>query len=208
MYQLYFSPGAASFSVHLALLEMNAPHELVRVDLQAGQQRSAEYLRLNPNGVVPTLVVDGQAMSESAAILLWLAEREQKLQPVPGSEARRPYLQWMLYLANTLQPAFRAWFYPHEAAGEAGIEAAKAAAQAKIEVVFDRLADHLAVHGPYLCGPELTVADLHAFMLMRWSRNMPKPATSWPALAEFVARFKARPSFKTLYDKEGLTEWA
>ncbi|AVP99494.1 glutathione S-transferase [Ahniella affigens] len=208
MYQLYFSPGAASFSVHLALLEMNAPHELVRVDLQAGQQRSSEYLRLNPNGVVPTLVVDGQPMTESAALLLWLAEREQKLAPTVGSHERQPYLQWMLYLANTLQPAFRNWFYPHEAAGEANAEATKAVAQSKIEVVFDRLADHLAVKGPYLCGDTLTVADLHAFMLMRWSRNMPKPATSWPVLAEFVARIKARPTFKTLYEREGLTEWA
>lgn len=208
MYQLYFSPGAASFSVHLALLEMNAPHELVRVDLQAGQQRSPDYLRLNPNGVVPTLVADGQPMTESAALLLWLAEREQQLAPAIGSAARQPYLQWMLYLANTLQPAFRNWFYPHEAAGEANAEATKANAQSKIEVVFDRLADHLSVKGPYLCGDAMTVADLHAFMLMRWSRNMPKPATSWPALAEFVARIKARPTFKTLYEREGLTEWA
>lgn len=208
MYQLYFSPGAASFSVHLALLEMNAPHELVRVDLQAGQQRSPDYLRLNPNGVVPTLVADGQPMTESAALLLWLAEREQQLAPAVGSAERQPYFQWMLYLANTLQPAFRNWFYPHEAAGEANAEATKAVAQSKIEVVFDRLADHLSVKGPYLCGDAMTVADLHAFMLMRWSRNMPKPATSWPALAEFVARIKARPTFKTLYEREGLTEWA
>jgi glutathione S-transferase len=45
-------------------------------------------------------------------------------------------------------------------------------------------------------------------MLMRWSRNMPKPATEWPAIAEYVARMKARPSFRTLYEREGLTEWA
>lgn len=208
MYTLYFAPGAASFSVHLALIEMAVPHELKRVDLQSGEQKSADYLRLNPNGVVPTLVHQGQAMSESAALLFWLAELEQKLAPALGSPARAPYLQWMLYLANTLQPAFRLWFYPHEAAGEANIDAAKAAAQSRIEVVFDRLADHLAANGPYLCGAELTVTDLHAFMLMRWSRNMPKPATSWPVLAEFVARMKARPSFKALYATEGLTEWA
>ncbi|MBK8284242.1 MAG: glutathione S-transferase family protein [Ahniella sp.] len=208
MYKLYFAPGAASFSVHLALIEMAVPFELVRVDLQSGEQKSSEYLRLNPNGVVPTLVHDGQAMSESAALLLWLAEREGKLAPPMGSPARAPYLQWMLYLANTLQPAFRQWFYPHEAAGEAAIDGAKAAAQVKVEVVFDRLADHLSANGPYLCGADLTVADLHAFMLMRWSRNMPKPATSWPVLAAFVAGLKARPSFKALYEAEGLTEWA
>jgi glutathione S-transferase len=45
-------------------------------------------------------------------------------------------------------------------------------------------------------------------MLMRWSRNMPKPATQWPAFAGYGARMKARPSFKVLYEREGLTEWA
>lgn len=208
MYQLYFSPGAASFSVHLALLEMGAAHELKRLDLQAKEQKSAEYLKLNPSGVVPTLVVDGQPICESAAILLYLAERERKLAPSPDSPARRPFLQWLFHLSNTLQPAFRLWFYPHEAAGEAFVEPAKDHARAKIEAVFQRLSDHLDAHGPYLCGAELTVVDLHAFMLMRWSRNMPKPATEWPTLARFVASIKARPSFKTLYEREGLTEWA
>lgn len=208
MYTLYFSPGAASFSVHLALLELGVPFELARVDLQAGEQKSADYLRLNPNGVVPTLVHDGRAMAESAALLLWLAEQHRKLEPELGSPERMPYLQWMLHLANTLQPAFRLWFYPHEAAGEASVDGAKAAAQVKVEAVFDRLADHLSINGPFICGAQMTVTDLHAFMLMRWSRNMPKPATSWPVLAEFVTRMKARPSFKALYAAEGLTEWA
>jgi glutathione S-transferase len=45
-------------------------------------------------------------------------------------------------------------------------------------------------------------------MLMRWSRNMPRPATDWPQLAALAQRMKARPSFRTLYEREGLTEWA
>lgn len=208
MYMLHFSPGAASFSTHLALLEMGAPFQLVRVDLQAGQQRTPEYLKLNPSGVVPTLVHEGQPICESAAILLWLAEREGKLAPPLGSPARAPYLQWMLHLANTLQPAFRLWFYPQEAAGDAHQAAAKEAARTRIEAVYDRLSDHLSLNGPFICGKDMTVTDLHAFMLMRWSRNMPKPATQWPVLAAYVATFKSRPSFKALYEAEGLTEWA
>ena len=50
--------------------------------------------------------------------------------------------------------------------------------------------------------------DFYATMLMRWSRNMPKPAHEWPALGAYAARMKARPSFETLYQREGLTEWA
>ena len=67
---------------------------------------------------------------------------------------------------------------------------------------------HLEQNGPYVCGAQLTAADFFLFMLCRWSRNMPKPATEWPYLAMFVASMKARPSFKTLYAREGLSEWA
>ncbi|MCB1611059.1 MAG: glutathione S-transferase family protein [Xanthomonadales bacterium] len=210
MYTLYYAPGAASLVVHWLLLEVGAEHALKKVDLQAGEQRSADYLKLNPNGVVPTLIVDGAPVAECAALVLLLAERhpEANLAPAPGSAQRATYLQWILYLANTLQPAFRIWFYPGEAAGESHADLAKASAQARIEQVFERLDAHLREHGPYFCGEQLTALDFYATMLMRWSRNMPKPATDWPALTALAARMKARPSFKRLYESEGLTEWA
>ena len=75
MYSLYYSPGAASLVVHWLLIELGVPHQLHKLDLQAGQQKRPEYLALNPNGVVPTLVIDGKPMHEAAAMLLWLADR-------------------------------------------------------------------------------------------------------------------------------------
>jgi glutathione S-transferase len=206
-YTLYYAPGSASLAVHWLLIDAGLPHALQLVDLAAGAQRSPEYLQLNPNGVVPTLLVDGKPVYECAALLLLLAQRHPHLRPASGTRAEALYLQWMMHLANTLQPAFRTWFYPHEAAGEAVAEQAKALARTRIEAVFTRLDAHLAGHGPYVAGASLTAADFLAAMLMRWSRNMPKPATEWPALATYAARMKARPSFATLYAREGLTEW-
>ncbi|PCC68859.1 glutathione S-transferase [Nannocystis exedens] len=208
MYTLYYSPGSASMLVHLLLLEIGAPHELRRVDLDAGAQRDPAYLRLNPGGVVPTLIVDGAPRWETAALALLLAERhpEANLAPPPGSPARADYLQWMLYLANSLQPAFRWWFYP-EAEGVAA-EAVLAAARRRIEAAWDRLDAHLGAAGPYLLGAEVGAPDLYATMLMRWSRKMPRPATEWPHLAALAGRVKARPSWRRLYTIEGLTEWA
>ena len=210
MYTLYYAPGAASFAVHWLLLELDVPHRLERVDTDAGQQRSPEYLKLNPNGKVPTLVVDGRPMYECAALMLLLADRhpEAALAPNHESPAREPYYQWMLHLANTLQPAFRNWFYPHEPAGPGNEEAVKAQAQAAIEGAFERLDAHLGAHGPYVSGAQFTAADIYAGMLMRWSRNMPKAATEWPHLAALAKRLKARYTFKTLCEREGLTEWA
>lgn len=210
MYRLYFSPGAASLVVHWLLIELGVPHELQKVDLAAKEQKRPEYLALNPGGVVPTLLIDGQPYAEAAALLLHLADRhpEAGFAPAPGTAERGSYYQWMLFLANTLQPPFRAWWYPHEPAGEAHAEAAKEKAREKIEAIWDRIDAHLAKSGPYLLGEKLSAADFMLTMLMRWSRNMPKPATEWPQLAALAACMKARPSFDELYAREGLTEWA
>jgi glutathione S-transferase len=113
----------------------------------------------------------------------------------------------MLHLANTVQPAFRIWWYPHEAAGPEHAEAAKALATQKIEAAWDRLDAHLAVQGPYILGEAPSAADFLATMLARWSRNMARPATDWPAFDALIRRMKARPSFATLYEREDLTEW-
>jgi glutathione S-transferase len=210
MYQLYYMPGAASLVVHWLLIEVDAPHELRLVDGAAKQQKSPEYLRLNPNGLVPTLVVDGTPLYECAALAMLLAERHPQngLAPAPGTPQRGLYLQWMLHLANTVQPAFRNWWYPDEAAGPEHAEVVRARATERIERAWDRLDAHLAARGPYVLGDGPTAPDFLATMLARWSRNMPRPATAWPAFGRLLAAMKARPSFRTLYEREGLTEWA
>src|SRR5215813_14233087 len=106
MYTLYYSPGTASMVVHQALLETGAEHRLVAVDLDAGAQRSPEYLSLNPNGHVPTLLIDGKPFYEAAACLMTLAERhpQARLAPAADTLQRAAWNQWILHLANTVQP--------------------------------------------------------------------------------------------------------
>ena len=210
MYTLHYAPGAASLAVHWMLIEIGEPHELKRLDLDAGDQKKPEYLKLNPNGMVPTLVVDGTPLFESAALLMLLAERHPPagFAPPESSPARAAYLSWMFHISNTIQPAFRNWFYAQDAAGPANEAAVKEAARPKIEAGFDRIEAQLKSGGPYLLGERVLAVDFLATMVMRWSRNMPKPATAWPTIANYVARMKGRPSFKALYEREGLTEWA
>jgi glutathione S-transferase len=209
MYTLYYMPGAASFVVHWLLLEIGARHELRRIDGDAREQKQPAYLKLNPNGVVPTLLVDGEPVYESAALVLLLAARHPaaRLAPAPGTRAEEMYLQWTLHLANSVQPAFRNWFYPDEAAGEEHAAVVKERARARVEGAWDRLDAHLAARGPWISGAELSAADFLAAMLARWSRNMPRTALDWPAIARLVAALKARPSFAELSRREGLTEW-
>lgn len=208
MYTLYYAPGTAAMLTHQVLIECGVSFELKLVNLAAGEQRAESYLKLNPDGKVPTLVVDGVPHTETAAMAMLLAERhpETALAPAPGSRQRADYLQWMFYLANTLQPAFRQWFYADEFVPDSAKGIAEAG-RLRIEACWERIDAHLAAHGPHMLGGEASVVDLYATMLMRWSRNMPHPATDWEHLAALAARVKARPSWKLLYEQELLSEW-
>lgn len=209
MYTLYYSPGAASMVVHLALLEIGAPYRLVRVELGSGAQHEPSYLKLNPQGVVPTLVIDGNPVTESAALLMALADRhpEARLAPPSGMPARDAWYQWIVYCSNTLAATYRFWFYPHDLGTDLHTPAVGDALRLKIEGAWDRIDAHLIAGGPYLLGRELSGADLLLTMLMRWSRKMPRPATEWPALKVLADNVRARPSWTRLYEIEGLTEW-
>ena len=209
MYTLYYSPGSASMVVHLALLEIGAPYRLELVDFDKDAQHSAEYLKLNPQGVVPTLVIDGRPLTESAALLMILAERhpEAGLAPAPGTAGRDEWIQWVVYLSNALAATYRLWFYAPDLGLKEHTPETRAAIQRKIEAVWSRLDAHLAANGPYLLGREFSGADLLLTMLMRWSRNMPRPVTEWPALKKLADLVRARASWKKLYEIEGLSEW-
>jgi glutathione S-transferase len=208
-YTLYYSPGSASLVVHWMLIELDAPHTLVLVDTAAGAQKQPEYLALNPNGVVPTLIINGTPYYEAAALLMHLADAfpDAMLAPSLADPQRIAYCQWIFNLANMVQPLFRQWWYPHEPAGEANAEVVLQCVQPRIEAQWQRIDAHLAAHGPHLLGDRLTAADFYLVMLMRWSRNMPKQAIAWPHLAVLAVRLKARSSFAELCAREGLTEW-
>lgn len=210
MHTLYYSPGAASLVVHWLLIELGVPYELRLVDTKSGAQKSPEYLALNPNGVVPTLVVDGQPLFECSALVQTLADAYPGagLAPALDDPKRALHNQWMFHLANSVQPLFRIWWYPHEVAGTEHAERARECAAPRIEAAWSRLDTHLAANGPYLLGDTLSAADFYLVMLMRWARATPKPATEYPHLAALAQRLKARPSFATLYEREGLAEWA
>ncbi|MBL8696903.1 MAG: glutathione S-transferase N-terminal domain-containing protein [Alphaproteobacteria bacterium] len=207
MYKLFYTPGAASLAPHAVLQETGAPHELVRIDLQAGDHKRPDYLKLNPHGRIPTLIVDGAPVFESAAICMLLAERhpEVRLAPAPGTRARALYLQWLVYLTNTLQERFLQRGHPDWHLDDKAAEAAlKAGAEKRIGPMFDRIDAALAADGPYLAGAAFSVADIYLAMLVRWSRNLPDPAWSRPAIKRNCDLVIARPAFQRTLAAEGI----
>jgi glutathione S-transferase len=208
-YTLYYSPGAASFAVHWMLIEMGAPFDAALTDIEAGAQRDPEYLRLNPAGRVPTLVIDGAAHHESAALLMLLSERhpEAGFAPPPGAPDRADWLEQMIFLANTVLPAMRDWFYAGTDGDASGADAVQAIARSRLEAAWDQLDARFQDGRTYMVGDRLSTADFLAVMLMRWTRNMPRPATGWPNLKPYIERMRAMPSFIEVNRREGLTDW-
>jgi glutathione S-transferase len=207
MYKLYYKPATASLCVHWMLIELGVPFELQPVDTDA--PRTAEYLRLNPTGQVPTLIADGRPVTESAAILMLLAERhpEAGFARAAGSPERAAYLELMVYLANALLPAFRNLFYVEDFAAPEWRADSIARAGGRIAAVFDRLDARLSDGRAFLLDEAIAAPDYLLTMLARWSRSMPKPASDWPDLGRYVARMKQRPGLREVHAREGLTDW-
>ncbi|SBV51735.1 glutathione S-transferase [Xanthomonas bromi] len=136
---LYHTPSTAALVVHWLLIELDVAHVLHPLDFECGEQKAPAYLAINPAGVVPTLVLDGQVLTEAAAIVMHLADLypHAGLAPPVATSERAAYYRWMFFCANTLQPAYRAWFYPHEPAGAAHGDAAQTQARNRIRSGLD-----------------------------------------------------------------------
>jgi glutathione S-transferase len=206
MLALYYYPGNASLLPHMMLREIGAEFELRFVDQENRQHKGAEYLKLNPNGRIPVLVDDDLVLFETVAIALHLADRfpQAGLAPAPGTKERAEFYKWMIHLTNTPQAEFRAWFYPHEhVSDEAAAPAVKQAAGERLNRMFDVISAQLG-EKTWLLGDRFSAADLFLFMLIRWSRNMPRPARTIPNLKALAERVLARPAVQEAFKVEGL----
>jgi len=209
MYTLYYGKGAASLAIHAALKEIGVPYQLVEVDLEAGGQRSPEYLHLNPDGRVPTMIVEGHPFREAAGLMMILADRHPSagLAPASGSLARAEWIELITWMACNIAAPFRQWFYPSDVGCCKEDEDTMEALRTRLEKGFSTLDARLAEGGPYLLGEQFSGADLMLTMYMRWSRGMPRPATEWPALKKHADMLRARPSWRHVTEVEQLTGW-
>ena len=206
MYKLYYAPGAANMAPHAALIEIGAPHELILVDIDKGQQHSTDYLRLNPNARVPTLVAGDLVMYEAAAILLYLCERhpDAGLAPPLGDPDRPRFLQWQIYLTNTVQEAMLHYWHPDNFVPDAASrQALKESVEPRVARMWQHL-DGVLADGPYLLGRRFSVADYYLCMLLRWSRKMPRPGFRYEKLGRLYDLVRARPAMTELYRIEGI----
>jgi glutathione S-transferase len=174
MLTLYAAPGASSMAPHIALNEAGAMFELRPLSFHRKENRTPEYLAINPEGNVPTLVVDGRPLTEVAAILFYLAKRfrDAHLLPRDDIEAEAHVVSWMSFIASTVHPARRQ-----------GLEHAR-----RIYALADaRLGKHEWAVGKY------SIADIHLFRLFwRFRNSLKPPAEEFPNLTAHYERMMAR----------------
>ncbi len=194
MYTLFWSPGSASMAPHVLLEELGVPYELRRVEL--GTPRERAYLDINPWGQVPTLLADGQPIYESAAICMHLADRypQKGLAPAPGTAERASYYQWLLFLADTLQPTFLRVYYPGRSVADPSLEpAVKAKGLQDIAGIWATL-DRLLAGRTWLAGDRFSAADIYFYVLYTWDADMAALEGRHPALAAIFRRIHERPA--------------
>lgn len=181
---------------HAALAEIGVDYELAEIDRETAQSDPA-YRALNPLGVVPTLVDGDLVLTESAAILMYLADRYPDARLAPAERAQ--YYRWLVFLTNTLQMTMLRFFYPERYGdGDVGDVAAADAGR-----VFD-LVDHELDGRDWLVGDHRTGADLFLFMLTRWGRNLEPAAWERPNLRAHFLRTLALPGVQKMIAEQGL----
>ena len=211
MIQLHYYPSTAAMVPHILLEEIGVPYQRMLVDRMQGAHKTPDYLKLNPNGLIPVLIDAELVLYETAAICLHLCDThaDAALAPPLGTAERAHFYKMLIWLTNTLQATLIIYFDPERlvAPGNApGAAEVKAQAEARIDGLLDQLDAELARHGgPWFAGPQYSALDPYVFTLCRWTRNFSSPAArTRPQLGPYLQRMLARPAVQRVLSAEEL----
>lgn len=204
--KLFFAPGACSFVPHAMLELAGAEFEPTMVKLHKGEQRSAEYLALNPRGQVPVLVDDGEVITQIVAILLHLDAKFPQAGILPASGlARTRALSTLAWMNNTVHPTFTHVFMPQKFTDdEAAQKAIRAFAVNSYRGLLGEIEVMAAQASPWMCGEQPSVLDAYALTLLRWGGIAGIDPTSMTATWALVQRFAALPAVARVIERERL----
>lgn len=206
MYILYGGDFTRSTLVQWLLAEGRIAHEFRRIDILKGEHRTAEFLAINPAGLVPVLITpEGDVLHEVAALMLYLADRHQlaDLAPSPDDPDRGPFLSAFFHVASDIQPDMKRFHFPHRFSlrtedNVATQDLAKSAIFGRLEIMDQRLARK----GPYILGARFSLAD---FYLSFWIAYLDRQAAcaQFPAVAKLYNLVRSRPgAFSYLEETE------
>jgi glutathione S-transferase len=195
---LYHAAPSRSSIVHWMLEEVGEPYDIHLISFKKGENRTPEYLAVNPMGKVPALRHGDTVISEAAAICAYLADAFPKagLSIPIGAPARGVYLQWLFFGPSCLEPAIMERAYPRK-------DAAPRAALGfgEYDTVVDVLARAAGAAQPYLMGGQFTAADVVIGSGLRWG-TMFKLLPERVEFAAYLERLSARPALKRATEKD------
>jgi glutathione S-transferase len=201
----YYAPNSTASITELVLEELGVPCEKVRLDLQKGDTKKPDFMKVNPNAKVPAIVHDGTPLWESAALTMYLGELygvDKKLYPAPGPK-RGEAMKWIVWTNVTLGDAVGRWarntmsWVPAEQHNAKAAEAAKAEMEGCLRIL-DR-----ALDGRQFLVGEYSLADTHTNSFVDWLRHMKIDFLPYAHLNEWSKRCAARPAYKKLSAADG-----
>lgn len=199
--KLYYAPGACSLSVHIALLEAGIAADLVKVDLRSHTTEDGrDFFSLNPYGYVPALELDdGEVLTEGAAVVQYVADRNPgaALAPASGSLERYRLQAALGFINSELHKTLGALFNP-ALAGDA-----RAAIVQRAETRLGQLNEQFKGKD-WMANESYSVADGYLFTILNWLKFFDIDLARWPQLAAHSARVAARPAVQAALKAEGL----
>jgi len=192
---LYYAPDTCALATHLALEHAGADYRALRVDFASRQQRSPEYLRVNPKGRVPALVTERGTLTETPAILQFIAQRypEARLAPRDDPFELARMNAFNSYLCSTVHVA-----HAHRMRGArwtdepAAIEALKKKVRQTVGECFELIEREFFV-GPWVLGPSYGVSDMYLFTLAQWLEADGVDPARFPKVSAHRERMRADP---------------
>jgi GST-like protein len=200
-YVLHGAPGSGAVPVHAALTLIGAPVQVVDVSPWESEDERERLRDVNPMRQVPVLrLPDGQTMTESAAMLIWLADRhpEARLAPTPDAPLRAQFLRWMCFIPASIYSMFWVRDVPTRlVAGDAGIALMRERTAERIaecwRTMDAQVREQLPQGTPYLFGDDIGVLDLYVAVASRWTPRRRRFYREAPRMAEVVRRVDADP---------------
>jgi GST-like protein len=198
-YTLYGDLGSGAFSAEAALAEAGAPYSFELVSLERNEQKSPDFLAINPSGKIPALrLPGGSIVTESAAILLTLADHfpPARLLPPPAAPARAQAYRWLAFMAGEIYPIVEIVDYP-ERFGDG--EPLRAIARDRIReriLIIERMID-----GPFLLPHGFSILDIYAAMFTRWSLEPDWKLANLPKLMALAQNVARRPAIAPVWAK-------
>lgn len=204
-FTLFSAVGSGGVPVEAAMALIGLPYEIVEAPTWEGEAEQAKVAGVNPLKQIPALVTpDGETITESAAILLWLADRHPaaRLAPPPDSPLRGQFLRWMVFVPAAIYSLFWVRDDPSRLGGpDPEVQARIKAATAERILDCWAMMERQVSPGRYLLGDELTVLDLYVAVVSRWGPRRVRFYEVAPRMAEVVKRVDADPRLATFWQR-------